>query len=91
MPYIKSEHRQQFDHNIQELVTMLNNTQTFEGNLNYVISKIVDGLCATHQGYAHINRVVGVLECAKLEFYRRVAASYEDVKIQENGEVYLNA
>jgi hypothetical protein len=38
--------------------------------------------------YETLNAVIGVLECAKLEFYRRVAAPYEDTKIQQNGEVY---
>ena len=32
--------------------------------------------------------LIGVLECAKLELYRRVAAPYEDDKIDENGDVY---
>jgi len=35
-----------------------------------------------------INEVIGVLECAKLELYRRVAAPYEERKRIENGEVY---
>ena len=30
----------------------------------------------------------GALRCAQMEFYRRVAAPYEDKKIQENGDVY---
>jgi hypothetical protein len=38
--------------------------------------------------YRTINDVLGALEGAKLEFYRRVAAPYEDQKIQENGDVY---
>jgi hypothetical protein len=37
--------------------------------------------------YFHINKAVGVLECVKLEFYRRVAAPYEDEKIKESGDV----
>jgi hypothetical protein len=37
--------------------------------------------------YFNLNRAVGVLECCKLEFYRRVAAPYEDTKIQQNGDV----
>jgi hypothetical protein len=31
---------------------------------------------------------VGAIECCKLEFYRRVAAPYEDRKIKTNGDVY---
>lgn len=32
--------------------------------------------------------ILGVLECVKLELYRRVAAPYEDRKIEENGDVF---
>jgi hypothetical protein len=38
--------------------------------------------------YAHLNEVIGAIECAKLELYRRVAAPYEDLKISEAGDVY---
>ena len=37
--------------------------------------------------YFYLNRAMGVLECIKQEFYRRVAAPYEDIKIVENGDV----
>ena len=40
-----------------------------------------------YSNYADINSAIGVLECAKLELYRRQAAPYEDKKIEENGEV----
>jgi hypothetical protein len=40
------------------------------------------------QSYSIINDIVGVLECAKMEFYRRVAVPYEDKKRTENGDVY---
>jgi hypothetical protein len=38
--------------------------------------------------YQTINDIVGALEGAKLEFYRRVAVPYEDKKIIENGDVF---
>ncbi|MBI9085369.1 MAG: hypothetical protein JEZ11_17370 [Desulfobacterales bacterium] len=38
--------------------------------------------------YAHLNEIVGVFECAKLELYRQLSAPYEDRKIDENGDVY---
>ena len=38
--------------------------------------------------YAHLNEVVGVLECAKLELYRRVASPYEDQMLMESVYVY---
>jgi hypothetical protein len=38
--------------------------------------------------YARLNEVIGAIDCAKLELYRRIAAPYEDKKITENGDVY---
>ena len=32
--------------------------------------------------------VKGVLRCAELELYRRIAAPFEDIKIQENEDAY---
>lgn len=60
------------------------------GELNYKITQLLDNYIARHGGvkYQLINDVLGVLECAKLELYRRIAAPYEDKKIQENGDVY---
>ena len=55
---------------------------------------LVDELAGTDAGpvsplyYEWINEVIGVLECAKLELYRRVAAPYEDDKRLQNGDVY---
>ena len=40
-------------------------------------------------GYHHYNQLIGVLECAKLELYRRLIAPYEDVKIIDDGDVYF--
>lgn len=59
------------------------------GELNFVLTRLVDDYVERNGlRYATLNEVVGVLECAKLELYRRLAAPYEDRKRQENGEVY---
>ena len=60
------------------------------GELNFAITILVDRFLQNKGGlrYAHINEVVGALECAKLELYRRIAVPYEDQKIQESGDVY---
>ena len=58
------------------------------GELNYVITYIVNEYLGNSYGYSDINEVIGVLECAKLELYRRIASPYEDEKIQQNGDVY---
>lgn len=58
------------------------------GELNYRITLLVhtfieDGGLT----YDAINTVIGVLECAKLELYRMVAAPYEDAKRNINGPI----
>lgn len=59
------------------------------GELNFVITKVLDDyLDSPGLSYRRINEVIGVLECAKLELYRRIAAPYEDGKMAENGDVY---
>ncbi len=63
------------------------------GELNYAITRLVDAYLVQRGGvrYAHLNEVVGVLECAKLELYRRLAAPYEDAMRDQSGEVYRAA
>lgn len=58
------------------------------GELNYLITRIIDDYLGDAQSYRRFNEVIGVLECAKLEYYRRKVAPYEDKKIQENGDVF---
>jgi hypothetical protein len=59
------------------------------GELNFVLTRIVYAYWKERGNYQAINDVLGALEGAKLEFYRRVAAPYEDTKIAENGDVSL--
>ena len=70
------------------------------GELNYAITKLCDNFVAFRSGtindmyelrYDNINEVIGALECAKQEFYRRIAAPLENMKIAENGDVYGDA
>ncbi len=42
-------------------------------------------------GDADFNALIGVLESAKLELYRRMIAPYEDVKMKENGDCYAGS
>ena len=62
------------------------------GDLNYLItSEILDylGISDGRQpNYTDYNEVMGVLECAKQELYRRMIAPFEDKKCKENGDVY---
>lgn len=59
------------------------------GELNYTIIQDLNQFIEREGlSYDTINTIVGVLECAKLELYRRVAVPYEQDKIIENGDVF---
>lgn len=58
------------------------------GALNFQITTLIDDYLHGNLNYRAINDVIGVLECAKLEVYRRVASPYEDQKCALNGDVY---
>jgi hypothetical protein len=59
------------------------------GDLNFQITRLLDGYMYAHRlSYQTINDILGALEGAKLEFYRRVAVPYEDAKRDVNGDVY---
>ena len=59
------------------------------GELNYRFTQeIIQYIKNKGLSYQTINDIVGALEGAKLEFYRRVASPYEDQKIKDNGDVY---
>ena len=78
MPYIKQIDRLQ-----------AKDFPTNSGELNYAITcKINRFLKQKPKSYTSYNEAIGVLECAKMELYRRMIAKYEDKKIIENGDVY---
>jgi len=58
-----------------------------DGEVNYAITRILNALYGMG-GYFVFNRAMGVIDCVGREFYRRKVAPYEDIKIEENGDVY---
>jgi predicted type IV restriction endonuclease len=56
-----------------------------DGVLNYVFTRVLRKVYPAR--YYHYNKAVGVLECIKQEYYRRVVAPYEDKKMQETGDI----
>jgi len=82
MPYIKAAKRAHIDRVVDLLSGWIDN----EGELNYAITKLL--LARKPENYAAFNNLIGVLECCKLEFYRRAVAEYEDKKAAINGDVY---
>jgi len=90
MPYIKPEDRIKYEHQLMSIAAVLrNNEEIPEGELNFVVSTLLSKLLE-HYGlsYANGNKLIGVLECAKLELYRRMLIPYENQKMEENGDVY---
>ena len=87
MPYIEEKNRILYNDYINafELMHAANVT---DGELNYLVTGILHAVL-TKRGirYSNINELIGVLECAKLELYRQLAAPYEDKKKAENGAV----
>jgi len=89
MPYIKQVDRILLDQKLNELInTLFNNSSndSKDGMINYIVSRIIDRMYSP--SYHQYNRAIGVLECIKQEFYRRKVAPYEDLKIQQNGDIY---
>lgn len=86
MPYIIQEKRIDIANRLAEGETPV---LEVSGELNYAITRVCLQYIKDHElSYKVINDIVGVLECAKLEFYRRVAVPYENSKLSENGDVY---
>jgi len=91
MPYIPEHLRERY----KRFLKLIEQTMTLApGHLNYVISKLCH-IYILRKGsgstiffsYKVLNEVIGVLESVKQEFYRKVAAPYEDKKKVENGPV----
>lgn len=79
--------REEWDKIAEQIVKLLESgkEEDKEGCLNYLMTKILKK--AYKPKYFNYNRIMGLLECIKLEFYRRQIAGYEDGKIKENGDV----
>lgn len=88
MPYVTDDAR-------YELRTGQRAPET-SGELNYWITAACTNYLNTlatldnadELRYEHVNTVVGALECAKQEIYRRVASPLEMIKCSDNGDVY---
>jgi hypothetical protein len=79
MPYIPLVARER----LAETASPLN-----AGELNYYLTvTCLEYLDEQGHNYTNYNTVIGALECAKLELYRRQVVPYEEIKITENGDV----
>lgn len=98
MPYIKQEQRDAVEPFVADLaraivVDAAENAPPLQraGIVNYAITTLIQ-YALLEEGarfrYSDVVLITGVLENVKQEFYRRMAAPYEDVKAEENGDCY---
>jgi len=79
MPYIKTD----------EILEVRKGGAINAGELNYEFTRVITQyLYKKRESYQTYNDIMGALEGAKLELYRRMIAPYEDNKMEENGDVY---
>lgn len=103
MPYISESDRLKLDSCIENMSECLRNQMySYEhhsntnpsgedflkiaGDINYCFSRVLSSVMG-NPSYTKIATITGVLENIKQEFYRRVASSYEDTKIVQNGDI----
>lgn len=91
MPYIDPDRRKDLDPFLKSICEAV--VHVSEGEMNYVLSRLMLAH-VTHDGllkpsYADYEAAIGLLECVKLELYRRAVAVYEDRKVRENGDVFV--
>lgn len=87
MPYIKQLKRDDFDSGLCDLIDTIEFHKFNPGDLNFIITSILNAAWNSDPVYSKGNELMGVLECVKQEFYRRKLVPYEDTKIKENGDV----
>lgn len=89
MPYIKQSRKDELSSLTLQIQKTFNESLISPGDLNYLMTSMALEYISTHPlNYQLLNDVIGVYESSKLEFYRRMVASYETNKIAENGDVY---
>jgi hypothetical protein len=93
MPYVTKILRTlELDNAISAVVNEISDENLNPGLVNYTISTILGRLLYNQDlSYRNINQLIGVLECVKMELYRRIAIPYEDKMIERNGDVFPGA
>ena len=99
MPYIKEEYRPELDKLIDQLSSnivyyskQIGEETSYAGLLNYTCTTLAMQIIEKQFGkirYGTIATVTGVFKNIADEFYRRVAAPYEDLQVEKNGDVPL--
>ena len=90
MPYIDKDKRAEILHynDHTELITIDLDYIQCAGDFNFLVSTLISMYIEREgESYKVHNELIGFLECAKLELYRRHTARLEDEKIRINGDI----
>lgn len=99
MPYIQAHHRQELDGLIDQLASKIigqagqdEDPGAFAGLLNYACTRLALQIIRRRFGrmrYWLIALITGTFKNIADEFYRRLAAAYEDKQMARSGDVDL--
>lgn len=85
MPYITQASREDFK-DIEELIQ--SKPPQCAGDIQYILALLIKEYMSNNPyRYGTMNDVMGALNGANLEFYRRYVGPYEDECIDKNGDV----
>lgn len=85
MPYIPTPQKEKID---RGLIALNLSELSDSGSLNYAIHQIIaQYISQNKESYQTYNDIIGALECAKMELYRRLISEYEEKKILLNKDV----
>ena len=79
MPYITDNFRQQLNNEIDLIAEKIkkihkdNPNQTRDGLLNYSLTRMINNIYSDSR-YHDFNEIIGMLECCKIEYYRKKLA-----------------
>jgi hypothetical protein len=100
MPYIVKAQREIVDKAIEALAERVAEAakgtglavagpEKMSGVVNYAVTMLLQKTMLAHdRTYASMSAAIGTVECCKLELYRRMIAPYENVKANQNGDVF---
>jgi len=87
VPYIKKNDRKKIDNAVEDLSKLLGNAGEFNYAFTSLIHHYLNG--SGKMRYQYLNEMIGMLECCKLELYRKILVPYENEKIITNGDVEI--
>ena len=89
MPYIAKSERVKFESILNDFSKILEVNDLSAGDMNFLLTSLLYRFSKkTTPNYKKYNEIIGVFECAKIEFYRRLISEYEEKKIKENGDFF---